>query len=232
VPAHLQAAGRCRFYGNGAEILFPDQYNRRPFYTTFQERNPPSRTLRLFTMHTSPGTARDGLARMLDIAERIPGNNEVSLIIGDINVNINQMSTVESATMQFFAMHDHFRVLLPPLNQIFSPTRVLARTGATPAQYLTNELLDYGLVRWGPNALPPGIVSQVVDRVAGAPQPYTSDMVAPLATIGNIQNADERDERFRQRWNYGHIAQPRRNDEVPDLPGDGTSDHIPIYVSV
>ena len=57
-------------------------------------------------------------------------------------------------------------------------------------------------------------------------------MVVPLTTIGNIQNADDRNEQFRQRWNYGHIAQPRRNDEVQDLPGDSTSDHIPIYVSV
>ncbi len=234
VPKNLQAAGQCRFFDGNKEILFPQEYNRRPFFTTFRERNAPQRTLRLFTMHTSPGTARDGLANMVDVSERIPGDGEVSLIIGDLNVNLNQMDSSAYATIQYFATQDRFGILFPPMvNNIFYPTRVLSAPNATPAAYLTRQLLDYGFVRWGPNGRQNASQSSVVDRVAAVPKPLFSSEISPeLAKWLTMIDVNLRDQNFRLRWAYGHIAQPARNDEIPDSLADGTSDHLPILVSV
>jgi hypothetical protein len=47
-----------------------------------------------------------------------------------------------------------------------------------------------------------------------------------------MNDVNLRDQNFRLRWAYGHIAQPARNVEVADSLADGTSDHLPILVSV
>ncbi|WP_437691784.1 endonuclease/exonuclease/phosphatase family protein [Sorangium sp. So ce176] len=246
VPAGTTWAGQPEFQRPGAyaPITFPDVYSRRPFLTQFQERAAPNRTLRLYSVHTTPATARDACAHMRDITGARPQANQITVLAGDFNLDQNKLNTAGSSTLQAF--NDLMLTLYKPpvlrqtfLTTTYRATRVKPRTKASWADYATKQVLDYALVGYGTGARPPGFQPsvEVVDRVAGTPSPpFTSDMGVRLATYPTLPGADATHldplEIFRQRWNYGHIAQPQRTRRQDDAPTDGTSDHLPILVTV
>lgn len=235
------ACGQSMMRSEDALITFPEEYNRRPFLTHFRERAAPNRTLKLYSVHTSPATAQVACARMLSILDMPPQANQITVVAGDFNLNLNHMNLVEADTLHQFPRYQAVRVVTPPtlINGNYEATLVKARPDATWADYERTEAYDYAIVGYGTGARIPGGFQptvQVVNRVAGTPPPFNSDMGVKLATYPNLPPEDANNYSpltiFRQRWNYGHIAQPRRDDPDADLPGDGTSDHIPILITV
>jgi hypothetical protein len=221
------AAGQCQFFdAGGREIFFPDQAARRPFLTTFQER-PAGRTLKLFSLHTTPKFAFGGLNQMLQVTERIPAANEVSVIIGDMNVDLNNLGVGANNLVNINLPADGFQALLPGMFAgIRHPTVLHPVNAAVPLQYLKNNALDYGFVRYGAAPAGPAPLLEVVDRVAATPPPFLREMYVPLALYtlpvigGLLQRCLPRS--FRSAGNYGHVA----------IGTGGTSDHLPILAIV
>ena len=81
-----QSAGQWAFYAGGNRIYFPGESNRSPFYTRFLDIAT-GRRLKLFSVHTSPSSANQAVERLALIPELVPAENEVSLIVGDFNVD-------------------------------------------------------------------------------------------------------------------------------------------------
>ena len=73
----------------GNRIHFPNANNRSPYLTSFIDLNHPNnRIIKLFSFHSSPGTADDAVARLAQIPEiQNVAANEVSVIVGDFNVD-------------------------------------------------------------------------------------------------------------------------------------------------
>ena len=82
-----QLAGQWQFFDHNtdAPIYFPSELNRAPFYTRFLDNN--GRTIKLFSIHTSPGDAVNSVARLAGLAELRAAANEVTVIVGDFNVD-------------------------------------------------------------------------------------------------------------------------------------------------
>lgn len=241
VPQGKRAAGRCQFYYNNSTIArtFPETFNRRPFMTNFTERNVAQpRTVRLFTVHTSPSTARQAINRLSDIAELAPANGEFTVVIGDMNLDLNKLKTLDADALTSFSLKNFTQQPRSPAygRVLQSSTRVRARPDATPARYFPSpgEMLDYAFVRYSVGTRPVnGPQFAIVDRVLGNPNPpFNTDMGYELAQFVSVQDQQTRNTLFRERWNYGHIAQPRRQSPDADAPGDGTSDHVPILFIV
>ena len=73
-------------------IQFPGPNNRTPYLTRFRDLAN-KRTLKIFSIHTSPATATDGTNRIPFIDEVITvRDDEVCLIVGDFNVDSFDMS--------------------------------------------------------------------------------------------------------------------------------------------
>lgn len=91
LPSENRLAGRYEFYDvNGARLYFPAHQHRSPFLTQFVElplAHPHPRQIKLFSLHTSPGTAGDAVAQLQHIPELAAGANEVSVVLGDFNVD-------------------------------------------------------------------------------------------------------------------------------------------------
>lgn len=70
-------------------IFFPNVGCRAPFWTQFRELAMGGRTLNLFAVHTSPGSARQAVINMQQVAEMAssPQPNTVNVIFGDFNVD-------------------------------------------------------------------------------------------------------------------------------------------------
>jgi hypothetical protein len=70
-------------------IMFPNAGCRGPFWTRFDDLTAMApRTLNLFTVHTSPSSARQGVLQMQNIAEIAAVNAaEVNVVLGDFNVD-------------------------------------------------------------------------------------------------------------------------------------------------
>jgi hypothetical protein len=70
-------------------IFFPNAGCRAPFWTRFEDLTAMlPRTLNLFTVHTSPSSARQAIIQMQNIVEMTAvGANEVNVILGDFNVD-------------------------------------------------------------------------------------------------------------------------------------------------
>jgi hypothetical protein len=72
----------------GAVIDFPFPGNRPPFYTRFREVAPPNRTLKVFTVHTSPASAVAATQNIASIQELpVVANTQVGVLLGDFNVD-------------------------------------------------------------------------------------------------------------------------------------------------
>jgi len=187
---NVTAAAQCIFHrDNGEELTFPNPLSRRPYLTTFNDGN---RTLKLFSVHTKPGTdAQTATARMLAIDPAVwtPADNEVSVFAGDFNLNLLALTPLEQAALALFTWEDF------SLRQIHQPrpSRYLRRAEAQPNAYHTNEIFDYAFVRYGQNARPnPVLPGLVVDRVSGMNTQnglpdFTTDMNQSLANISNLQ---------------------------------------------
>ena len=99
VPDGNTAAGQCLFSdGNNGYLKFPEDVNRRPFLTRFTERAT-NRVLKLYAVHTSPSSARDACGRMFSIGGMKPQANEITVLTGDFNLNLNSLNLVEGATV-------------------------------------------------------------------------------------------------------------------------------------
>lgn len=90
-------AGQCEFHDvQGGRIYFSRSNDwdsfRSPFYTLFSElpppgQTPPGRSIKLFSVHTSPCNAEHAVAALGNIQELAPAPNEVSVVLGDFNVD-------------------------------------------------------------------------------------------------------------------------------------------------
>lgn len=195
VPPNMNRAACCRYFRqNYEEIFFPDQVNRRPYLTTFQDLN--GRRLKLFSVHTKPGTAaQTATARMTGIymPSIVPGQNEVSVFAGDFNLNLIGLNTVQSAAVQLFALSNFNLPNMFQPNNALPPSRYLPRNSSAPNGYLTDQLFDYAFVRYGQGAQPNQPLPQVViDRVPGVASPnglpqFSTHMNQSLANINNVQ---------------------------------------------
>jgi hypothetical protein len=78
-----QGAGQWE-YGN---LRFPGSADRGPFYTRMKEVNG-GRTIKVFSIHTSPDLASDAVRKLHNIPEvATVRNGEVAVIVGDFNVD-------------------------------------------------------------------------------------------------------------------------------------------------
>ncbi|HET6210469.1 MAG TPA: hypothetical protein VFD94_08810 [Jatrophihabitans sp.] len=232
VPGGLQNAALCRFFpGGGQELLFNDAQHRRPYLTTFTERNAPGRNMNLFSVHFKPGVnARTASARLSEFLDNMPpAANMFHLAVGDFNVDLINPDMLQNAALQLWGpgWADFTRVS-PPGN---AQTMVLNNNAAVPGAYLRNLCLDYGFVRYGAGAAPAvgqGPVAGVAEQIAGtapaAPLPgFATDMQVPLAMLAHIPGGIVNQTAvFRNRWNYGHLSPPE----------PGTSDHLPVLLQV
>jgi hypothetical protein len=106
-------------------ISFPSLSSRGPFWTRFTDlttMNP--RTLNLFTVHTSPSSARSAVRIMQDVVEMSAvAANQVNVILGDFNVDsfsnkadaYNWMAASAGAiyTMQLDPRQNHAGAVVP-----------------------------------------------------------------------------------------------------------------------
>jgi hypothetical protein len=87
-----QSAGQWQhFLGNGTRIDFPNAQNRSPFYTRFRDLAG-ARTLKIFTVHTSPSTAVGATNAIAAITDLALAANEVGVVVGDFNVDTFNMA--------------------------------------------------------------------------------------------------------------------------------------------
>jgi hypothetical protein len=223
VPPGTTAAAQCQFRAlNGTEITFPNPENRRPVLTTFREVAAPNRTLKIFSCHTKPGTdARTATARMMGLAEAVPGANEVSVLIGDFNLDFRSANTVTGATILYLQGIVGFT---PVINA--PPTMYTRVAYATPLAYLRNLCVDNAWIRYGIGAAPGGglplgyVVNRVIDGTGPAPGvPW--DMLDGLGEILALP-VGQQNTTFRENVNFGHLGPPAA----------GTSDHLPIVADL
>ncbi len=222
VPPGTTAAAQCTFSQGGTEVTFPDPESRRPVLTTFREIAPPNRTLKVFSCHTKPGTdARTATVRMMGLAEATPGANEVSVFIGDFNVDFLSANTVTRATISYLRGIEGFTPVINAPRTLY--TRV---ADATPLAYLRNLCLDNAWIKYGAGAAPGGglprgyVINRVIDGTGPAPGiPW--DMLDGLEEILGLPLARQ-DTTFREDVNFGHLGPPAA----------GTSDHLPIVADL
>jgi hypothetical protein len=139
LPPENQLAGQYEFFVFGQQIHFPDQWNRSPYLTYFIDLTvpPPRRKIKLFAVHTSPSTADDALAQLQNIVELPPGPNELSVIVGDFNVDtFEDRAAYNGLTGMGFTLHfDSIPPGLAAVNQNRRPyclTHYLPVARATP----------------------------------------------------------------------------------------------------
>jgi hypothetical protein len=69
-------------------IQFPNEGCRAPFYTRFLETGGAARTLNIFSVHTSPSSARQAVLRMQNIQDMAAvAGGQVNVVLGDFNVD-------------------------------------------------------------------------------------------------------------------------------------------------
>jgi hypothetical protein len=239
LPQGNVAAAQYQFYTQaGAQLYFTESINRRPYLTTFVEKAGMKRTVRMFSVHLPPKRvkSRQALSLMTKIrdADSKPGPNQLTVIVGDTNVNLN--GTTEDEDVANVMKWQGYVPVFPPRRKLISgwwvypPTIIRSRTKATPDDYKANKpCYDYGYVWYGQGAKPPSWPGKAVaaDRVAGVAATdslpgFTHDMRMSLDDLRTFyKGLTPREEAFRERWNYGHISRP-----------DGTSDHLPVFLVV
>jgi len=87
-----QGAGQWEHYtAMGVRIDFPNPVNRSPFYTRMVDAA--GRTIKVFTVHTSPSSSVAGTRNIADIPEvAAVGANQVGVVAGDFNVESFNMN--------------------------------------------------------------------------------------------------------------------------------------------
>jgi hypothetical protein len=85
VPEYRSAGQWEHYLATGARINFPNAQNRSPFYTRMLDAA--GRTLKVFTVHTSPATSVGGTNSIAAITDLALAANEVGIVVGDFNVD-------------------------------------------------------------------------------------------------------------------------------------------------
>lgn len=134
-----QLAACCTYYDiNNAPVTFPNARNRTPYLTTFTEVNNgnANRNLEMYTIHTSPNTARPEMTRFIDfVCPPIAAPNSVNIVLGDFNVDTisDQQHGANGIYNQFIA--GGYTVQLWPGNATdkrYCMTHLLSPANATP----------------------------------------------------------------------------------------------------
>jgi hypothetical protein len=237
VPNGTTAAGRCLYFTNELKRQgFPTQESRIPFCTTFTEIGGTQRLIELYSVHcdTYQG-AQAALALLkLPLAE---AEKKVTVIAGDFNINVSAGTTLDATSLS--ELDETFNLLYPgPGVEIlgkgkqYRPTVVKRGPKATPGAYAKKTTLDFGLVHYSNNGFVAPPTCHVVDRVAVSPSPpFLVSMAYPLAAFTRPQNPIGVDV-FRGRFNYAKIGTPAAIAASPAVLADGTSDHLPILLTV
>ncbi len=235
VPAGVNAAARCRFYGpGGTEVTFNDYMHRRPFLTTFAERLPNGahgRTVNLYTVHLKPSdmhptAASTALSELMETTP--PPAGHLNLIVGDFNLDLIVPDWKEKEGLKQW--NDDWAQYEPIFPAFVHASMIKDLGQARPQDYLGTRCVDFGLVKYGVGARPPagqGPAAVIVDRVMGTVAvpplpPFSTDMFHPMFVIAGLPDIDRQEQVFRMPLNYGHIS--------PPLPG--TSDHLPVLLQV
>jgi hypothetical protein len=119
---------------NGKVIRFPGQNNRTPYLTRFRDLAG-KRTLKIFSIHTSPDTATDGTNRIPYIDEVITvRDDEVSLIVGDFNVDSFDVNA-HGAYSEFLDLQHKYTWLFDPRDgaQLWAARKAYLMTHMLPA---------------------------------------------------------------------------------------------------
>jgi hypothetical protein len=150
VPEY-QSAGQWAYYtaatavpfpippANANRLFFPWYENRGPFRTDFIDLSPGGhgRRIKLFSVHTSPGTAVAAVNQLALVPELPPAANEVSVMVGDFNVDTFDMTENGAYT----GLDGIYTMALDPRNGVGPPvparkpycmTHMLPTAHATP----------------------------------------------------------------------------------------------------
>lgn len=238
-PANNCYAGQWEFRNvNNQLINFPNDANRRPFYTKFNDNQ--GRIINLFSIHTSPSSSREAVAKLCEVEEikRGPQANEVIVVAGDFN--LDPRGSVNIADSQYFSqlnsdlkLQTNFPNQPTMLRQNGRSTTLIPKNRNPGSGYQTegfyrkNEILDNILTKYGTNAGAPSN-AQVIDQVYGVP--FTTDMNAdPLVFFNQYTESKNQSltltskgaELFHDFLNYGHIG-----------PRSGVSDHMALVIDI
>lgn len=225
LPANTTYAGQFQFFSDVArtqELLFVGGNNRRPFLTTFRERNAPGRLIKLVSSHPSPGTdATTAVSKLLEIREIAEANTpQIVALAGDFNLNVFATDVASKQAYRGLKLED-FQQHFTTDTSGNGCTRVRYVPEATSTAYLRHEGLDNIFTRYDGGLQRPAHNPQIIDRVVGVPG-YPTDMSRSLGQLAlDFPDQIERTNRFRLLLNYGHIAAQR-----------GTSDHIALVLDL
>lgn len=239
VPNGTTAAGQCVYPVNDTQLLFPEVKSRRPFTTTFREKNAPNREMRLISVHND--LKADAATRALAQLNLTSPANTFTLVAGDFNIDLSAQSTLDSGALS--QMRAKLGPLFPPAGFNFSKaalsytaTTFVPAPNATRAAYVRKSTYDYGFVGYGQGAAPnqPLPRMYVVNRVAGSPDLFTTAMHTPLAGFDRYAQYIDPDLVFRRPQNYGQIPEPRTyvSNDGQRTFSLGTSDHLPVLFEV
>jgi hypothetical protein len=240
VPPDTKLAGQCLFPADGETFRgFPDDTSRKPLRTTFNVLDGTGRMLELFSVHLDTYQG----ARAVDNLVSLPyadAANKVIMIAGDFNVDVSAADGKGFVALNNLSFRNAgFGRLYPGpyqdyINRFpqFQPTSCYPGNEATWAAYKIATTYDFAMVHLGKNA---GDIDQskcqAVDRVAGTPPGAGVAIMTPLRFFTNT-NDDQQLTAFRSRENYGRIGTPAFIPDSPTMLADGTSDHLPILVTV
>lgn len=234
VPADSTWAGTTSF----ADITgFPDPTSRRPFLTTFTEVAAPQRTLELYSVHCDTANG----ARAADAIRRIAfvdAAKKIILIAGDFNVDVSAPTGSGYLSMNSTFSKGFAKLYPGPIQTFynrfpqFGPTMLRRGPDATPGNYSKNETLDFALIHLGAEAGNiDNCLCEAIDRVAQTPNRIGRAMSYALSDFTRGDNPIPVD-RFRDRFNFGKIGTPAGIPSAPAVLADGTSDHLPILLTV
>lgn len=132
-----QSAAQWEFYSAGAQRLnWPGAQNRSPYYARFRETGGANRTIKLFAVHTSPASADAAVNTLDEIVEVAPGANEVSLVIGDFNVDSFDMNH-----------NGAYRPIMNTHEMLLDPRNTAGHVDARRKPYCMTHLLPVDLAR-------------------------------------------------------------------------------------
>ncbi|MBQ4819261.1 hypothetical protein [Aquimarina sp. MMG016] len=190
--------------GPGPLLNFPAIGNRPPFLTTFWEPAG-GRTIKVFAYHAPPHNpaARNGTNTISQIHEiNNLGANEVAVVVGDFNVDINSANAAGAYNNLIAAGYArHINPSPAPANYpvqgyVATHMKHSYRNGATPwntngypaygyavTQYMGNNTssIDNILTRYGGGGIGAPANMTIVNRVAGSP--YNRVMPIPAGAV-------------------------------------------------
>jgi hypothetical protein len=232
VPNGLQAAGQCIFAYKGDVLGFPLITSRMPFRTTFTELGGDKRTIDLYSVHLDTYLGGDALIALRKV--RFSNDYGVTVIAGDFNVDASAMTTYQQTALAQFT--NNFDILFPgPERPVlgkmptYAATSVMPGPQAEPGAYAKKTTYDFGMVHYG--GLPELPSCAVIDRVAIRPVYAGQAMSDALEDFTRMEDPLPLDV-FRDRNNYAKIGTPAQLLSSPAVLADGTSDHLPILLTV